>query len=183
MTDYILVIAILFSLVVLGGLISVGNERQRKAIDKISEHAQAWAIEDLRLKRGQIEGNISIEDPIAWLSTAASRALGRQIQLTQVEVLENPTALSCITETSGESVLFSLLSPKELRARSKVKQSELSKRGAQHPLVPLQKGVDGFEMNILNAGVNFDLELPVMWQKVRKEQISKEKLWGYISQK
>ena len=65
MTETIFAIAILFSLVVLGGLISIGNERQRKAIDKLSENAQAWAIEDLRLKRGQIEGSISIEDPVA----------------------------------------------------------------------------------------------------------------------
>ena len=37
MTETILAIAILFSLVVLGGLISIGNERQRKAIDRITE--------------------------------------------------------------------------------------------------------------------------------------------------
>jgi hypothetical protein len=180
MTEMIFAIAILFSLVVLGGLISVGNERQRKAIDKLSEHAEAWAIEDLRLKRGQIEESISIEDPVAWLSTAASRSLDRQIKLTLVEVLENPVTLSCIDKNTGESVFFSLFSPKELRILSKEKRSELSKRGAQHPLIPLQKSMSGFEMNILNAGIKFDLELPIIWQKIRKETINKEKLWGYV---
>ena len=179
MTETILAIAILFSLVVLGGLISIGNERQRKAIDKLSENAQAWAIEDLRLKRGQIGGNISIEDPIAWLSTAASRALGRQLQLNLIEVLDNPAAISCVDNTSGEILLFSLLSPKELRSLSREKRSELSKRGTHHPLLPWRKDIDTTEMNILNAGIRFDIELPVMWQMAVKEQINKEKLWGY----
>ena len=180
MTETILAIAILFSLVVLGGLISIGNERQRKAIDRISEHAEAWAIEDLRLKRGQIEGSISIEDPVGWLSTATSRALSRQIQLTLVEVQGNPTALSCIDETSGETVLFSLLSPKELHSLFKAKQSELSRRDAQHPLISLQKGVDAVEMNILNAGIYFDLELPVVLGKITKTTENKERMWVYL---
>ncbi len=180
MTETILAIAILISLVVLGGLISIGNERQRKAIDKISKNAQAWAIEDLRLKRGQIEGSISIEDPVAWLSTAASRVLDRQLQLSLIEVLDNPAAISCVDNTSGETLLFSLLSPKELRSLSREKRSELSKRGAHHPLLPWRKEIEFVEMNILNAGIRFDLELPVMWQEVMKEKLDKGQLWGYI---
>lgn len=180
MTETILAIAILFSLFVLGGLISLGNERQRKAIDRISEQARAWAIEDLRLKRGQIEHSLSIEDPIAWLGAAASKALGREIQLTLVEVLENPRAISCINEASGEALFFSLLSPKELRALAKKKRSELSKRGAQHPLLPWRKEIAPIEMNILNAGIRFDIELPAVWQKMTKEKVIKENLWGYV---
>lgn len=180
MTETILAIAILFSLVVLGGLISIGNERQRRAIDQISEHAEAWAIEDLRLKRGQIEGSISIEDPIGWLSTAMSKALGRQVRLNFIEVLEHPMTISCLDESSGVAVLFSLLSPKELRALSREKRSELSKRGAQHPLLPWRKDVDPIEMNILNAGIRFDLELPVVLDKLIKTQEDKEKMWAYL---
>ncbi len=181
MTETIFAIAILFSLVALGGLISVGNERQRKAIDKLSEHAQSWAIEDLRLKRGQVEGNITIEDPVVWLSTAASRALGRQLQLELIEVLENPAALSCVDNLSGQTALFSLLSPKELRVRSNAKRSELSKRGAQHPLVPFQKGTKSVEVNLLNAGVLFDLELPIAWKKLTGEEADSEWLWLYTT--
>jgi hypothetical protein len=180
MTEYILAIAILFSLIVLGGLISIGNERQRKAIDKLSEHAQAWAIEDLRLKRGQIEGSISIEDPVAWLSTATSKALGRHVQLSLIEVLGNPTTLSCMDQISGETMLFSLLSPKKLRSLAKEKRSELSRRGAQHPLTSLQKRVEVVEMNILNAGIRFDIELPIAWEIISKEQMNSEWFWVYL---
>ena len=181
MTETIFAIAILFSLVALGGLISIGNERQRKAIDKLSEHAQSWAIEDLRLKRGQVEGNITIEDPIAWLSTAASKGFGRQVQLSLTEVLEKPATISCVDNTSGETILFSLLSPKELRSLSKEKRSKLSKRGAQHSLVPLGKGIDVVELSILNAGIRFDLELCTAWQNLTTEQPGNEQLWAYLS--
>jgi len=183
MTETILAIAILLSLVVLGGLISIGNERQRKAIDRISEHAEAWAIEDLRLKRGQIEGSISIEDPVGWLSRAAARTLGRQVQLSLIEVLESPTTISCVDNTSGETILFSLLSPKELRSLFREKRSELSKRGAQHPLVPLRKEINANKMNILNAGIQFDFELPIVWKKLTQKREGGGHLWLYSHQK
>ena len=40
-------------MVFFGALISVGNERQRKAIDGIREQASFWAEQDLRLKRAR----------------------------------------------------------------------------------------------------------------------------------
>ena len=167
-------------MIVLGALISVGNERQRKAIDSISRQTQAWAIEDLRLKRGQVEANISIDNPIAWLNTAASRALGRQTQLSAPDIAEDPFAVSFVDHYSGETLVFSLLSPKTLRKLSKEKRSELSKRTSQHPLIPWRKGIASFEMTILNAGIRFDLELPVAWQAITKEQVNNEYLWVYI---
>ena len=180
MIDYLLALTVLIALIVLGALISVGNERQRKAIDSISQQTQAWAIEDLRLKRGQVEANISIDNPIAWLNTAASRALGRQTQLSAPEIAEDPFAVSFVDHYSGETLFFSLLSPKTLRKLSKAKRSELSKRTSQHPLIPWRKGIASFEMTILNAGIRFDLELPVAWQSITKEQTNSEHLWGYI---
>ena len=180
MIDYLLALTVLIALIVLGALISVGNERQRKAIDSISRQTQAWAIEDLRLKRGQVEANISIDNPIAWLNTAASRALGRQTQLSAPEIAENPLVISFVDHYAGETLIFSLLSPKVLRKLSKEKQSELSKRNSQHPLIPWRKGITSFEMTILNAGIRFDLELPVAWQSITKEQTNSEHLWGYI---
>ena len=180
MIDYLLALTVLIALIVLGALISVGNERQRKAIDSISQQTQAWAIEDLRLKRGQVEANISIDNPIAWLNTAASRALGRQTQLSAPDIAEDPFAVSFVDHYSGETLVFSLLSPKALRKLSKAKRSELSKRTSQHPLIPWRKGITSFEMTILNAGIRFDLELPIAWQAITKEQVNNENLWVYV---
>jgi hypothetical protein len=180
MIDYLLALTVIIALIVFGALISIGNERQRKAIDSISRQTQAWAIEDLRLKRGQVEANISIDNPIAWLNTAASRVLGRQTQLSIPEIAENPFAVSFVDHSSGETLVFSLLSPKVLRKLSKEKRSELSKRANQHPLIPWRKGITSFEMTILNAGIRFDIELPVAWKGITKEQTNSEKLWVYV---
>ncbi len=40
-----------FTFVLLGALISLGNERQRRAIDGLREQTQAWAEQDIRIKR------------------------------------------------------------------------------------------------------------------------------------
>ena len=164
MIDYLLALTVLIALIVLGALISVGNERQRKAIDSISRQTQAWAIEDLRLKRGQVEANISIDNPIAWLNTAVSRVLGRQTQLSVPEIAESPFAVSFVDHYAGETLVFSLLSPQVLRKLSRERRSELSKRTNQHPLIPWRKGITSFEMTMLNAGICFDLELPAQRQ-------------------
>lgn len=180
MIDYLLALTVIIALIVFGALISVGNERQRKAIDSISRQTQAWAIEDLRLKRGQVEANISIDNPIAWLNAAASRVLGRQTQLSAPEITENPFAVSFVDHYSGETLVFSLLSPEALRKLSREKRSELSKRTSQHPLIPWRKGITPFEMTMLNAGIRFDLELSVAWKEITKEQVNSERLWAYI---
>ena len=180
MIDYLLALTVIIALIVFGALISIGNERQRKAIDSISRQTQAWAIEDLRLKRGQVEANISIDNPIAWLNSAASRALGREAQLSTPEIAENPLAVSFVDHYTGETLVFSLLSPKALRVLSKERRSELSRRTNQHPMIPWRKGLTMFEMTMLNAGIRFDLELPIAWQAITKEQTNRDHLWVYI---
>ena len=180
MIDYLLALTVLIALIVFGALISVGNERQRKAIDSISQQTQAWAIEDLRLKRGQVEASISIDNPIAWLNMAVSRALGRETQLSVPEIAETPFAVSFVDQYAGETLVFSLLAPKALRALSREKRSELTDRTNQHPLIPWRKGITTLEMTMLNAGIFFDLELPIAWQAITKEQTNSEHLWVYI---
>mgnify|MGYP006971734978 CR=1 FL=1 len=180
MIDYLLALTVLIALIVFGALISVGNERQRKAIDSISQQTQAWAIEDLRLKRGLVEINISIDNPIAWLNTVASRVLGRRTQFSVPEIAPNPFAVSFVDEDTGKTLVFSLLAPKALRALSREKRSELTDRTNQHPLIPWRKGITTLEMTMLNAGIFFDLELPIAWQAITKEQTNSEHLWVYI---
>ena len=41
----------LFAMLLLGALISAANERQRKAIDGGREQVEAWAEQDIRIKR------------------------------------------------------------------------------------------------------------------------------------
>jgi len=136
----------------------------------------------LRLKRGQVEANISIDNPVAWLNTAASRVLGRQTQLSVPEIAENPLVVSFVDHYTGETLVFSVLSPKVLRKLSKEQRSELSKRTNQHPLIPWRKGITPLEMTMLNAGIRFDLELPVAWKGITKKPTNSERLWIYVLQ-
>ena len=53
MIDTIFAILVLGAVIFFGALLSIGNERQRKAIDGIREQASYWAEQDLRLKRAR----------------------------------------------------------------------------------------------------------------------------------
>ena len=81
MTDAIFATLVLGAVIFFGALISVGNERQRKAIDALREEAEKWAMQDLRLKRGQIAKDIQIPNPLVWLANAAAKASGQAVSL------------------------------------------------------------------------------------------------------
>ncbi len=68
--DLFLSIVVIAAVVIFGALISVGNERQRKAIDKLHIAYKQWAVQDLRLKRGTVASQIQINDLQGWLTKA-----------------------------------------------------------------------------------------------------------------
>lgn len=51
MLEVVLAISVLAAVVVVGLLISIGNERQRKAIELLREDLRSWALGDLEIKR------------------------------------------------------------------------------------------------------------------------------------
>ncbi len=54
MNDLILAIIVIGAVIAFGALVSVGNERQRRAIDALHHAYKQWALQDLRLKRGTV---------------------------------------------------------------------------------------------------------------------------------
>ena len=54
MTDLFLAVVVIGAVIAFGALISVGNERQRQAIDALHQAYKQWAVQDLRLKRGAL---------------------------------------------------------------------------------------------------------------------------------
>ena len=68
----VVVVAVFF----FGVLISIGNERQRKAIDDLREQVVAWAMQDIRIKRENIKREITIENPMAWLNQMVAKVYG-----------------------------------------------------------------------------------------------------------
>ena len=114
MLEISLAIAILAGVVLFGGLIALGNERQRRELEFIRKEAQAWALGDLKVRRLALEETVHIDDPHAWLNRVAEQVLGFDPGLDRVQITENPDAILTRAK-DGRLLAFSPLSPSMLR--------------------------------------------------------------------
>jgi hypothetical protein len=180
--DMVLAIMVLGAVIFFGALISIGNERQRKAIDALREEAEKWAMQDLRLKRGQLAKDIHIPNPITWLANVVSKASGQSMSLALTESYRESSviAVSCHDETSGTNLVFTTVPPDGVKKAGKEQKSRLSKISNHHPLIPWRKGTEALELTMLNAGIVFDLELPVVWQSLINQETPSDRLWVYF---
>lgn len=180
--EIILAIVVASAVIFFGALISMGNERQRRAIDDLREQIVLWSIQDLRIKRESLAHNVHIDDPLGWLNQAAARAMGRNMDLQILEVLENPQVLICSTRDDSEKIMFTPLSPTEIRMMKRSRHSPLSQYANQNPLWSLPKDVTALECSILNHGMLFDLELPLVWKGLTGRAIeTMDRMWIYTS--
>lgn len=181
MTDIIFATLVLGAVILFGALITIGNERQRKAIDTLRQAAEDWAMQDLRLKRGQMAKDIKIENPLTWLTSAVSKATGQTTSLSLSQTYRDSPIIcvACHDDMSGSKLVFATLSPNKVKAIGKQKRSRLSKISDHHPLLPWTKGIETFELTMLNAGVLFDIELPLAWQEFVYEKSPAERLFMY----
>jgi len=74
--DVVIGVLVVGAVIFFGALISIGNERQRKAIDTLKREMGDYFMQRLRLERGQALKEVSIPDAATWLSTAFSQAYG-----------------------------------------------------------------------------------------------------------
>ncbi len=58
--EIILAIVVAAAMIFFGALISIGNERQRKAIDALREQTELWAMQDLRIKRERLVREVRV---------------------------------------------------------------------------------------------------------------------------
>jgi hypothetical protein len=180
MIDFLIALPVFIAVAIFGALIVVGNERQQRELAGIRKVAAMWAEQDLRQKRGQLERETKITEPVAWLSAATTKAMDVPVVLTAKENLSNPDAVSFVDSESGQKMIFTLLPPHELKKLSKKRQNSKSSRlGGVHPLFPLRRGVEAVELNILNGGLLFDLELPQAWNSLTGQPTQAERLWMY----
>ena len=181
MTDAIFATLVLGAVIFFGALISVGNERQRKAIDALREEAEKWAMQDLRLKRGQIAKDIQIPNPLVWLANAAAKASGQAVSLSVTQTYAE-SAIPCVLchdQMSGVDMVFTTLSPDGVKKAGQQKKNRLSQISDRHPLAPWRKGTEVLELTMLNAGVVFDLELPVAWKDLVGQETPSDRLFLY----
>ena len=179
--EIVLAIVVGGAVIFFGALISLGNERQRKAIDGLREQAVLWAMQDLRINRVQLARDVHVDDPLGWLNKVAARVCGYGLNLQVIEAFENPRALICATGDGGEKVIFTPHSPGEIRTMKRAKHSRLSQYADRNPLLSLPRNTITFECSVLNNGFLFDLELPLVWKSLTGNNVDEMSIiWMYI---
>jgi len=178
--ELLLAFAVITAVIIFGALISLGNERQRKAIDELREHVVLWALQDLRIKREHLARDVRVDDPISWLNQLVTGVYGKNMDLTVSEIFENPQALLC-TARDSRKVVLSPVSPKEARWFQRASKTKLSRIGNTHPFMELTSKVDMLELSALNSGILFDLELQIAWKILTRSIIKNEgRLFIYV---
>lgn len=178
--EILLAIVVASAVIFFGALISIGNERQRKAIDGLREQVVLWAVQDLKIKREHLARIAEVPDPLGWLNKVTSKVCGNDLQLQILEVYDKPQSLVCISGDGNSKVIFSPLSPADLRRISSGKKNRLFQFTDRNPLLLLPNRVDVYELSILNAGYMFDLELSVVWEALTGQSIEDPgRVWIY----
>lgn len=178
--EIVLAIAVVAAVIFFGALISMGNERQRKAIDGLREQVVLWAVQDLSIKRKSLTQTIKIENPQSWLNEIASRACGYNFGIKIIEVYDEPPAVLCTPEDGVVKMIFSPLSPSDIRRLKKTKGNRLGRFVGEHPLFSLPSDVQFHELTVLNAGTFFDVEVEHVWAEITGKKLqSNHRLWMY----
>ena len=178
--EIILAIVVASAVIFFGALISIGNERQRKAIDGLREQVILWAVQDLKIKREHLAQAVQVLNPLDWINKIASKVCGYDLKLQVSETFEFPQSLVCISSDGNTKVIFSPLSPSDIRRIKSGKQNRLSQFAGNNPLFFLPKGVNAHELSALNAGHFFDLELALAWNQLTGQSLELcDHLWIY----
>lgn len=179
--EIILAIVVASAVIFFGALISMGNERQRKAIDGLREQVVLWAVQDLKVKRHHLVQTVQVPDSLGWLNQTASKVSGYDLKLQVLEVFEEPQALVCSSGDGSIRVIFSPLSSTDIHRIKSGKQNRLSQFAEHHPLLLLPKNMSVHELSVLNGGLLFDLELSLAWKALTGQNLEAcNQLWMFL---
>ncbi|MBI5944759.1 MAG: hypothetical protein HY864_10355 [Chloroflexi bacterium] len=179
--EIILAIVVASAVIFFGALISMGNERQRKAIDGLREQLVLWAVQDLKIKHEHLAQTVQVHDPLHWLSQVSGRMLGQEVSLQILEAFQETQSIVCADTTGDHKIIFTTLSPIEIKKLAFGRQAKLSNFATGNPLLSLPKRVVIHEFSILSCGFLFDLEFPLAWIKLTGWSVEKrERLWMYL---
>ncbi len=179
--EIILAIVVGVAVIFFGALISMGNERQRKAIDDLRDQTVLWALQDLRIKRERLAREVQVPDPLAWLNRTVAKASGLDLNLQIVDSFDEPRALLLKSGNQDTKILLSPFSPNEIKRMKRERHSRLSQIGNNNPLLYLPRSTSVYEISVLNAGILFDLELQLAWKELTGQSVDQlEKIWMYM---
>ena len=180
-SELLLTVAVVASIVFFGALITRGNERQRRSIEKLHTAYKQWAMHDLRIKRGVAGNQIKIEDLTAWLKKVTAQAFGRETIVLDYYRHESPIpSIEFHDASTGNTVVCALESPDEVKTILKKKRPTIAGDLRTNPIFRFGKKTQAVELSLLNAGMLFDLELPIAWEALAGRQTEAGTLWAYI---
>lgn len=178
--EIILAVVVGAAVIFFGALISIGNDRQCKAIDALREQTELWAMQDIKIKRERLAREIRMDDSLGWFNKIVTKLFGYDLKIQVVEFLDKPFTLLCTSEDRKISIVFSPLSPSEIRALKYIRRSRLDQLASGNPLYSLPRKVTKFEVSVLNGGMMFDLELPLAWKGLTGQTVDRmERIWIY----
>jgi len=157
------------------------SETTAKAeLARIRKVEEQWAEQDLRIKRGKLARETKIEEPIAWLSAATSKALSLPVSLSAKEVLTNPDAVAFVDSESGTNSSYPLVPGYHSPIGEKAQIQQGCSPECCASAVAHRRGTEIVELNMLNGGLLLDLELPHAWHTLTGQDTTTERLWMYI---
>ena len=131
--DIVIGVVVVGAVVFFGALISVGNERLRKASLELNSLANGYFTQRIRLARGQVQMNLNIPDPAAWLSGAFAKVYGEEKSLVKGQYYKDPECYKML-DVNGRAVLFTTLPPENLARMVKKQKSGKLTLGQDNPL-------------------------------------------------
>ena len=180
--EIILALVVISTVIFFGALISIGNERQRKAIDGVTEQIMHWTILDLRMKREKLARDIQIEDPLHWLSSIASKVSGLDLDLDVLSFREAPSLPMCTDRIHGRLIVFSSCSPRDVCAGVSSRHNRLSAHLDVNSEIAMLRKANSFNIPVFNDNMLFDLELGIVWKQLTNEEFGLHKsLWIYVN--
>lgn len=179
--EIILALVVVIAVIIFGALLSMGNERQRRAIDGLREQVVLWAMQDLRIKREKLAREVKVDDPLVWLNRVVTKVTGINLLLEVDEFFDEPQALVC-SSRDGIKVVLTPLSPATLRQRARGNRARLNQISENNPLFSVPRGTRHYEVSVLNGGMLFDLESPLAWEALTGQQVMQaDRIWIYIN--
>jgi hypothetical protein len=179
-----LAVTVVVAVVLIGVLIWVGNEQQRKALDELRTDVRQWALGDLEIKRMKAAREIRILDPMGWLDNMVRKVMGVSPRISDIAgVLDKPEAVVTITE-NARYLVFSPVHPDQM-GRIIQDLDRLQRIRDTSPLNPMRKigkrrsKVETYELSALNAGMFFDIEADKVWRMIAKRPLESNRLWIY----
>jgi hypothetical protein len=177
--DVIIAVIVIAEGILVGLLISYGNEKQTRALQKLETVFREFSLSQTRFQRHQAAKSIEIKDAAAWFNSLVLQVCKWSPGIKQCRTVSQPAAI--VGSTSGQTLLvLSPASPQEVReitSRTSSLGRSIASITMDNPLIPLPRSVKTTQLSALNSGDLFDLEAAAVWKMLSKEDLPASDVW------